>query len=92
MRVVAMECFVVRIPFRFSFRHALAERRQADSVLLRVELAGGAVGWGEAVPRAYLTGESVESVVDDLRARWAPALRELDFPPRESPLPALAPL
>lgn len=92
MRIKELTAFVVQIPFRFSFKHALAERRRADSVLLRVRMDNGAEGWGEAVPRAYLTGESVETVMRDLRERWAPAGRTIDFPDGVSPLPVLAPL
>lgn len=91
MKILSLTAYVVRIPFRFSFKHALAERRRADSVLLRVGLDNGAAGWGEAVPRAYLTGESVDSVLADLR-EWAAAARALDLPDGVSPLSALFPL
>jgi L-alanine-DL-glutamate epimerase-like enolase superfamily enzyme len=48
------------------FDHAGARRQHADSVLVRVESSGGAVGWGEAAPRAYVTGENGQQVVEDL--------------------------
>lgn len=79
MRIFSLQMRQVRIPFRFSFRHALAERRQADSIIISLHSRCGVTGWGEAVPRAYLTGESVDSVWDDIRTLWWPQLREIDF-------------
>lgn len=80
MRIRTLELMQVRIPFRFSFKHALADRTCADTLLLRVTTDCGMEGWGEAVPRAYLTGESVQSAWQDITSHWWPAVRELDFP------------
>jgi len=49
-----------------SFQHAAASRDVAEAVVVRLELGDGRVGWGETLPRAYVTGETLESVVDDL--------------------------
>ena len=80
MKFQSLQIYQIRIPFRFSFKHALADRTCAESLLVRLVTESGAEGWGEAVPRAYLTGESVQSAWQDLTTRWWPALRELDFP------------
>ncbi|MDR0868455.1 MAG: hypothetical protein LBP75_08310 [Planctomycetota bacterium] len=90
MRFTSATIYQVRIPFRFAFKHALAERRCADSVLFSATLADGATGWGEAAPRAYLTGETVETVSADLRV-WANELRAVDFSGGQNPLPLLRP-
>lgn len=68
MPAPALALYHVRIPMRFSFGHARAKRSQADNVFARVTLADGQVGWGEAVPREYVTGESVASVLEQLAA------------------------
>lgn len=64
----------VRIPFRFTFRHALAARSEGHGILVRAESADGAAGFGECVPRSYVTGETPESVVaalsGDLGRPW----------------------
>lgn len=92
MKITALDLWQIRIPFRFSFKHALADRTCADSLLVRVRTESGVEGWGEAVPRSYLTGESVQTAWDDLRNRWWPALRELDFSTDSSPADILDPL
>ncbi len=70
MRVEAVELHHVRIPLRRAFEHALHERAHADAVLVSLHDDAGNVGWGEVQPRPYVTGETIEMVLDDL----APAL------------------
>jgi L-Ala-D/L-Glu epimerase len=45
---------------RGSFEHAGAKRSHTDNVLCAVELDSGQWGYGEGVPRAPVTGETVE--------------------------------
>ena len=65
------------IPMRIRFEHAAAVRDVADAVI--VELTAGApyahhVGYGETIARAYVTGETPDSVVDDIANLFAPRL------------------
>ncbi len=68
------EILVIGIPFRFTFRHALAARSVGENVLVRLESDAGVVGFGECAPRGYVTGETPESVVEALRVRWLPRI------------------
>jgi muconate cycloisomerase len=61
-----LDVLEVRLPFRTAFGHSLARRTESRNVWVRVALRDGTVGYGEAVPRAYVTGETVESCVRDL--------------------------
>ncbi len=61
----------IEIPFRFAFRHSLAERRVGEGVLFTVTDERGRRGYGECAPREYVSGETSKSVVDSL-ARRAP--------------------
>jgi L-alanine-DL-glutamate epimerase-like enolase superfamily enzyme len=47
---------------RYRFGHARATRQVADDVVVEIELDDGARGWGEGVPRDYVTGETIASV------------------------------
>ena len=62
------------LPFRLSFGHALAARRSTDNVYVRVMLDDGSVGFGEGVPRDYVTGESVDGAVAAIAERYAPVV------------------
>jgi len=81
-RVAAVEVRTAELPFRFSFGHALAERRSSTNVFVKVTLADGTVGFGEGVPRDYVTGETPDGAFDVVSRRYAPALagRELPSP------------
>jgi L-Ala-D/L-Glu epimerase len=87
--VLTLELHEARIPMGRAFRHAARTRRASASVLVSVR-APDAVGWGEAAPREYVTGESVESVVDALTGLRRPGLAEILRCPPEEALPALA--
>ncbi len=66
-----MECALLRlnrlsltplhIAFKAAFRHASAERRETYSVWVNARSKHGVSGRGEGCPRAYVSGESIES-------------------------------
>ena len=49
------------------FKHALALRSQSDSIFVKLSLEDGTVGYGESLPREYVTGETSRSVIDDIK-------------------------
>ncbi len=49
-----------------SFEHAAAARNLAEAIVVRLEMSDGSVGWGETLPREYVTGETLETVPDDV--------------------------
>jgi L-alanine-DL-glutamate epimerase-like enolase superfamily enzyme len=64
MRVVELTAFHVRIPLRKSIRHASHTRTQTDNLVIRCVLEDGSEGFGEGVPRDYVTGETIASALD----------------------------
>ena len=72
--VTELDLFAVDLPFRVAFRHAAATRLTSESLFLRVGLDGGTEGWGECLPRAYVSGESREEAFALLRDTVLPAM------------------
>jgi len=68
MRVVEITAFHVRIPLVRPFRHASYARSDTDNLVVRLTLDDGTVGFGEGVPRPYVTGETIDTALDLLRA------------------------
>jgi muconate cycloisomerase len=60
MRVVELEARHVRIPLKRKVTHASHVRTETDNVVVRCVLSDGAVGYGEGVPRDYVTGETID--------------------------------
>jgi muconate cycloisomerase len=85
--IATVELFTASLPFRFAFGHSLATRRSSDNVYVRVTLDDGTVGYGEGVPRDYVTGETTGSAISALSERLAPKIvgrdvRDVDDVPR----------
>ena len=72
--VTELRLFAVDLPFKAAFRHAAATRTTSESLFLRVGLDSGAEGWGESLPRAYVSGEAREGAFALLRDSILPAL------------------
>lgn len=62
------------IPMKIKFSHATHERQIADPVVVSVELANGVTGWGETLPRPYVTGETIDDVRPAIEGTLAPLL------------------
>jgi muconate cycloisomerase len=58
MRIRQLTAHVVRLNLKRAFSHASATRRETENVLVQCKLADGTTGWGEGVPRSYVTGET----------------------------------
>jgi L-Ala-D/L-Glu epimerase len=72
--VTELELFAVDLPFKVTVRHAAAARTTSESLFLRVGLDSGAQGWGESLPRAYVSGERREGAFALLRDSILPGL------------------
>jgi muconate cycloisomerase len=72
--VTQLDLFAVDLPFKVAFRHAAASRTSSESLFLRARLDNGAEGWGESLPRAYVSGEAREQAFALLRDTVMPAL------------------
>jgi muconate cycloisomerase len=68
MRIRRFTAHVVRLPLKRPFSHASATRQDSENVLVRCELADGTAGWGEGVPRSYVTGETPAGCLGQLAA------------------------
>jgi L-Ala-D/L-Glu epimerase len=66
MRIRQLTAFVVRLPLKRPFAHASAVRNETENELVRCELADGTAGWGEGVPRSYITGETPDGCLAQL--------------------------
>jgi len=67
MRVVELEARHTRIALKRKVTHASHVRTDTDNLVVRCVLSDGAVGFGEGVPRDYVTGETIDFAIDLLR-------------------------
>lgn len=67
MRIAELVAYHVQLPLKRRIRHASFSRRSSDSFIVKCILDDGTEGWGEGLPRRYVTGETIESGFDMLR-------------------------
>lgn len=75
MKIVDLSVRVLHLPFRFSFKHSLASRNSSDNVIVRavIEHEGNKfIGYGESIPRDYVTGEDAASAAVTIRQQYFP--------------------
>lgn len=68
MRIAKLIAYHVQIPLKTKIRHASHTRHMTDSVIVRCVLSDGTQGWGEGLPREYVTGETIDSAFELLHA------------------------
>ena len=68
MHIRQLTASIVRLPLRLRFTHATATRDESENIFVRCELSDGTIGWGEGVPRSYVTGETSAGCLEQLAA------------------------
>jgi muconate cycloisomerase len=85
LRVRRLAAYLVELPFRFSFGHALASRSSSTNLIVKVQLSDGSVGYGEGVPREYVTGETADTAFSRVTDEYGPALLDRPLPTADLP-------
>jgi muconate cycloisomerase len=61
MQINTIRIYSVKIPFRRKIKHRLFTRHQTEAVIAVIEDDKRVKGFGEGTPRAYVTGETLDS-------------------------------
>lgn len=74
MRLAEIALHRLRVPLKQAFAHAAGSRAESELVLVSIVDDSGARGWGEVLPRAYVTGETLDDVLQRhgprIASRW----------------------
>ncbi|MEK6951495.1 MAG: enolase C-terminal domain-like protein [Nanoarchaeota archaeon] len=79
MKIKRAEVYLLEIPFRKSFSHATSSRSKTGNLITKLTLENGIVGFGEGVPREYVTGENCVSSETVLSNFFIPVIRDVEF-------------
>jgi L-Ala-D/L-Glu epimerase len=79
MKIISAHIFTLHIPFKEAFSHSTKTRVFSDSVVVKLTADTGESGFGEAVPRPYVTGESVASCCNHISQVLLPAVAQHVF-------------
>lgn len=64
MKIKEVRLYRLVIPFRLPVSHSLAERKQAEGLVVIARGEDGTCGYGEGTPRQYVTGETLAECLD----------------------------
>lgn len=81
MRIVDATLFALQIPFVEAFAHSVRSRSSSDSIVVRLRAEDGTIGYGEAVARPYVTGETVAGCLQFMERTLWPAVQATDYVP-----------
>ncbi|MGQ9689106.1 MAG: mandelate racemase/muconate lactonizing enzyme family protein [Desulfobaccales bacterium] len=74
MIIKKLDIWHLNCKFRYPFKHKLAIHTGSDNLVVRLTTAEGISGYGEGIPRDYVTGESLGAGLDILKEKLGPAL------------------
>lgn len=74
MKIISACIYELNIPFVESFSHSLQDRSHSDSIVVELITDGGASGFGEGVPRPYVTGETTKTSIAHIKDVLLPAV------------------
>jgi len=89
MIITKVDIWHLTCKFQYPFKHKLATHSGSDNLVVRLTTDRGIFGYGEGIPRGFVTGESLTTSLDCLHQTLGPAL--LQFPAL-SPVNLLPPL
>jgi L-Ala-D/L-Glu epimerase len=61
VKIKAIEIYKLNIPFKHVLKVAIGEKAGAKNIFIKIITDNDLVGWGEASPSPYITGDSQES-------------------------------
>jgi muconate cycloisomerase len=84
MRITSGQLYQLQIPFNESFAHSTKERTFSDALVLCLKTDTGIKGFGEGLPRPYVTGETVSSAMTHIQETLWPKICAHHFEPLQS--------
>ena len=89
MIIKKVDIWHLNCKFRYPFKHKLATHTGSDNLVVRLTTDQGISGFGEGIPRDFVTGETLEASLAFLRENLGPAILAL---PAVSPATLLSSL
>lgn len=79
VRLKSLKALHLKIRLKKPIQHASYRRTENDTLVVRCELSDGSVGWGEGLPRPYVTGETIESALEQITTSDLTLLKSTTF-------------
>ncbi|MFH2127878.1 MAG: enolase C-terminal domain-like protein [Pseudomonadota bacterium] len=84
MQIKKLNAYLIHWPFNLAVSHSLADNTATDNIVVALVDGQGRVGYGEGVPRSYVTGETVQGSLEALQRDLAPLVLGASLEPEEA--------
>ncbi|MCB2191818.1 MAG: hypothetical protein KQI62_09650 [Deltaproteobacteria bacterium] len=84
MQIKQLNAYLIHWPFNLAVSHSLADNTATDNIVVALVDGQGHVGYGEGVPRSYVTGETVQGSLEALERDLAPLTLGASLEPEEA--------
>jgi muconate cycloisomerase len=74
-----LDIWHLKLPFLYPIRHNLMTHQGSENLVVKVTADSPRPGYGEGVPRSFVTGEDLPSSLTFLKGTLAPAIVEKEF-------------
>jgi L-alanine-DL-glutamate epimerase-like enolase superfamily enzyme len=64
MKIESITLYQLKLPCVNTFVHAMSSRDSSEVILVKILWTENMESWGEMLPRSYVTGESIEGIMD----------------------------
>src|SRR5699024_4992810 len=73
-RISSIEVFMAQFPFKKPINISYTSYNSMDSIIVKIYTENGYFGYGEGTPDQHVTGETVDSVYNNIKNNLAPTL------------------
>lgn len=89
MLIKKVDLWHLNCRFRYPFKHKLATHTASDNLVVRLTTDQGICGYGEGIPRDFVTGESIGASLTFLKEDLGPAVLRFPINSPKSLFPSL---
>jgi L-alanine-DL-glutamate epimerase-like enolase superfamily enzyme len=79
MIVKHVDIWRLKLPFHYPFKHKLASHAGSENLVVKITADNGSAGYGEGVPRAFVTGETMEDSLSFLKETLGSHILDVAF-------------
>ncbi|MBW2624420.1 MAG: hypothetical protein JRD68_16040 [Deltaproteobacteria bacterium] len=84
MKISNASVSLVKWPFTLPVEHSLARNTATENLVVRLTDENGLSGYGEGIPRDYVTGETTPTALEGLKTSLLPLVLDRDFDPNQA--------
>ncbi len=84
MKITSASVYLIKWPFTLPVEHSLARNVATENIIVKLSIEDGRSGYGEGVPRSYVTGEDTNRSLLGLKSTLLPLVLEQEIDPADS--------